>query len=131
MLIENKRRNRQIHDFTGIYIVDGGPPGDIDGAFDISGKCFCLFEGKYIGTDLNNGQRKFLENTVKSHSKAGHLAIAIVYEHNVSPEQIVFVAECTVMKIFYKGRWHIPKNKITVVNVIEWFKQVSLKFLTS
>jgi hypothetical protein len=75
-------------------------PTDIDGFIDYGGNAFVYLEGKVEGQDLSMGQRIALERVVRSHWKANHPTIAIVYEHNIPYYEEVMVHECLVTKVY-------------------------------
>ena len=98
--INNRNRFKQIHNFTKIQRLRGIMPTDIDGFIDYGGNAFVYLEGKVEGQDLSMGQRIALERVVRSHWKANHPTIAIVYEHNIPYYEEVMVHECLVTKVY-------------------------------
>ena len=93
---------KQIHNLTGIVRMRGITPTDIDGLIDYGGRAFIYLEGKVLGVDLLKGQKMAIENLVKSHWKAGHPSIAIIYVHTNHSDQEVMVHDCDVWKVFGK-----------------------------
>ncbi len=98
-------------------------PTDIDGLVDLKGNAFVYLEGKLIDAELPRGQRLALENVCKSHEKAMHPTIAIVYTHNVPRDQDVIVKDQFVKEVFWLGKWRTQHSPITVLAKIHSFKE--------
>ena len=87
--IQNKKRYKQLFDYSGLLFERNITPSDIDGLIDFNGNAFVYMEAKLIGVEVKKGQRIALENIIKSHEKAGHKAVAIVWRHNVKADEII------------------------------------------
>lgn len=128
--INHEERFKQIHNLTGIIRMRGISPTDLDGVIDYGGRAFIYLEGKVLGNEPSKGQRMALENLVKSHWKAGHPSIAILYVHTTQPEEQVMVHDCDVWKVFGKTDQFnfIWKDILTssVLEIIEKFENLYL-----
>lgn len=127
-VIRNRDRQKQIHNFSGLKRLRNITPTDIDGLIDYEGKYFIYLEGKVSGNDLFYGQRLALENMVKSHCKAGHPAIAIVYEHWIPSRYDVNVANCCVSKIYSCEKevfsWQSAEGNLLVCELVDEFESL-------
>lgn len=115
-----RERAKQLMSFEGMQ-WDSMTPTDIDGFLDYRGKYFVYMEGKVVGKDLLRGQELALENATQSHVKAGHKAIAIVFEHNTPVEQDVIVKNCRVVRYYFKNEWQETQQPRTVKELIDLF----------
>ena len=87
--IHNKKRYKQLFDYSGLLLHRNITPTDIDGLIDFGGNAFIYMEAKLIDAEVKMGQRIAFENIVKSHEKAGNKAIAIIWRHNVPEDEII------------------------------------------
>ena len=83
----NSRRGRQLLRFDGMIPqredLCSITPTDIDAVIDVRNRMLILFEAKYNGKEVPQGQKKALERLVDDAKSAGKNAIAIVCDHNV------------------------------------------------
>jgi len=114
-------RAKQLMNYEGME-WESMTPTDIDGFLDYRGKYFVYMEGKVVGKDLLRGQELALENATKSHAKAGHKAIAIVFEHDTPVEQQVFVKNCRVVRYYLNNsEWRETQQPRKVKELIDLF----------
>jgi len=99
-LIKNRKRMKQIHSFNGMQRMRNITPTDIDGLIDYGGCAFVYLEGKLQNAKFMDGQKKALEAVVRSHWRAGHKSMAIVYEHNSPANEEILVCAQFVKAIF-------------------------------
>ena len=121
--IINRDRAKQIRDFSGL-IYGTITPTDLDGFIDFGNNAFIFFELKLKGTPLLTGQRLALERLVNSTIASGKKALAIVAEHDTTPEIDIDVANCIVSETKEYGEWKISTNPHTVKYVIDYFLKV-------
>jgi len=141
-VIRNIKRASQINNFKDLLrpsLISKNKtitPTDIDGLIDYGGRAFVYIEGKMRTKQTEQGQRMALENVISSHAKAGHPAMAVIFEHDTTADQQVYVAHCFVRGIYceiqirslcgssYGGNWWWPQRKnIKVIEAIECFEK--------
>lgn len=124
-VINNKARGKQINSFAGLLRQRNITPTDIDGLIDYGGTHFLYLEGKLKGAPFLEGQRRALEAVVRSHWKAGHPSICILYQHETVAEEEIMVRDCVVRWIFCMKddcfKW-IELEEKTVIEMIEHFE---------
>lgn len=121
-VIRNKQLAQQINDFGGLCRHRNITPTDIDGLIDYNGVAYVLMEGKHINAGIPTGQLRAIENMATSLAKGGAMVTAIIYTHDIQPEQSIYVADCTVKQFFYESKWYYPPEQMTVVQAIERFE---------
>lgn len=122
--IYNINRYKQLIDFSGLLFHRNITPTDIDGFIDFGGNAFIYMEAKLEGIEVNKGQRIAFENIVKSHEKAGHKAIAIIWRHNIPEDEMIQAHIMPVDEYFInhttKGfTWFLAKNNTNLLSFIK------------
>jgi hypothetical protein len=98
---------RQIIDFEGLKWSNISPT-DIDMAVDGWGEVWIFTETKFGIDDvseLNYGQRKFIERLCDDLTAIGREAICYISKHTTPNEERVRLAETKVVGYYYKGDW--------------------------
>ena len=121
-VIRNKQLAQQINDFGGLCRHRNITPTDIDGLIDYNGVAYVLMEGKHIHAGIPSGQLRAIENLAASLAKGGAMVTAIIYTHDIPPEQSIYVADCTVKQFLFEGKWYYPPEQMTVLRAIERFE---------
>jgi hypothetical protein len=119
--LHSPARARQLHDFSGLA-YGAITPTDVDGLIEYRDKAVALFELKYHGQALLQGQSLALTRMVDNLERAGKRAILLVVdheEHNVLVK--VNAAICLVRCGYTKGRWHTPSKPTTLRAALDFF----------
>jgi hypothetical protein len=102
-LIRNRKKVRQVIDFTG---VQNGKmhPSDIDAVLEFDNDILILIEVKYKFKKIPTGQRLLLERICDSwHTKK---SIVLKVEHDYeSDEENIPLENCKVTAIYYDKKW--------------------------
>ena len=109
--IHNRKRARQLRDFTGLR-WGNITPTDIDGALDFRDIVKVYMEAKVHGEELPEGQRKFLERECDGMAMAGKVAVVLVLDHDTPPEEAIPFATCPVREYRFEGHWQKPMRPI-------------------
>jgi len=126
--VKYPKRFKQSFLFNGLVRHNHISPMDIDMFIDYGGHSFFYGEGKSAGVELTKGQEYAIENIIKSHSKAGHPSIYIVFEHLIlNPNSPVIVKDQIVKKIYYTVKnitckWRYFNRERTVLDLINWWE---------
>ncbi len=110
--IRNRKRARQLRDFTGLRFGTITPT-DIDGFLEFRDRLFVWIETKFRGQEMPDGQRLALERQCDAVAETGRAAAVLVVEHDAQPEKDIAVAECPVREYRYEQRWHEPIMPVT------------------
>lgn len=116
-----KIRNREhvpTKDFSGLR-YGKITPTDIDGFVEFGGKTFVFIELKYGDAVLKYGQKLAMERLCDACENDQRISIALVAHYNTQGEDAVDVAPLPVSEYRIKGKWHKPKNEITVRQAID------------
>ena len=131
--IKYLERYKQLISYAGMELTRKITPTDIDGFIDLKGKCFIYIEGKLINKELDYGQRLALENVVKSHEKADHKSIAIIFRLNSKPDDLIDAKSQIVSEVYLKYnnnyKWRKPPkvNLLTcLLNYIKWIEKIGI-----
>ena len=120
--IQNRQRARQIIDFKNIRIGAKGMPTDCDGLIEYHDKAYVLFEVKHGKKDVPFGQRLALERMCDDFAKIRKPAVLIVAEHEVDdPDDDIDAAACIVRSFYFRRRWYLPSERITLKDKIDSF----------
>ena len=122
--IYNIDRYKQLIDFSGLLFHRNITPTDIDGFIDFGGNAFIYMEAKLVEAEVKIGQRIAFENIVKSHERAGHKAVAIIWRHNVPEKEIIqahtkFVDEYFINHTKHGFYWFSENNNINLLSFIK------------
>jgi hypothetical protein len=102
-LIRNRKKVRQVIDFTG---VQNGKmhPSDIDAVLEFDNEILILIEVKYKYKKIPTGQRLLLERLCNSwHTKK---SIVLKVEHDYeSDEENIPLENCKVTAIYFDNKW--------------------------
>ena len=105
-LIQNRRRARQLIDFTDLKYGNMYPT-DIDGCFEYKNKALALFEMKHGDTEMTEGQKLALVRMIDDSRAAGKEAVLFICEHYVDDCNMdVNAAQAVVRKFYYNGEWY-------------------------
>lgn len=120
-------RAKQLILFTGLERMRGITPTDIDLLIDYGGKSFLYGEAKFKNRILPVGQRKALENLVKSHTQNWHTAVAIVFNHECKTNEEIISKDQLVTEVYFRTDegaflWMPVKKIFTVLAAIEWWE---------
>ena len=114
----NSRRGRQLLRFDGMIPqredLCSITPTDIDAVIDVRNRMLILFEAKYNGKEVPQGQKKALERLVDDAKSAGKNAIAIVCDHNVEDvNKDVFLKDAIAREVYETEHqeWRPMKRK--------------------
>lgn len=137
----NERRAKQLISFEGMERRWGLLPTDIDGYVEYIQKLYIFFEGKVVGTDLPEGQRRALESICESHHNPyatgitdyNRFVFVLIFEHNTNPDDIIMMKDQIVVNVYnnISVEWRAPsaydvipkfilnsEGKITVLNAL-------------
>ena len=125
-------RYKQLISYEGMVRHRGITPTDIDGFIDYSGNVFLYLECKLLSKELDIGQRKALENVVKSHDASDKKGCAAIFKHNSKPDEIIMAKDQYVSEIYLLGgdnySWiQVFNEKITLLDFIERFENWCIK----
>ena len=119
--IQFRERRKQIIDFSGLR-YGNITPTDCDGFIEYQNKAYVLFEIKYRDAKVPHGQSLALTRSVDDYVSAGKKALLIIAQHEVDdPNQDINAAKCSVRDFYFKGKWHKPKDSITLKDAIDKF----------
>lgn len=102
-LIRNRKKIRQVIDFTGVQ--NGNMhPSDIDAVLEFDNEILILIEVKYKFKKIPTGQRLLLERICNSwHTKK---SIVLKVEHDFdNDEENIPLDKCVVTGIYYDKKW--------------------------
>lgn len=123
-VIRNRRRARQILDFSGLQF-GACTPGDVDGILDLDdGKAFVIIEIKHRGAPLPDGQRRGINALARALDEAGRFLLVVVAEHDVANAGVdVDASACRVREIYCheKKRLRIFKRHTTLGEIVRDF----------
>lgn len=112
--------------FSGMTYHRNISPTDIDLFLEFNGNLFIYGECKRSPAKLTTGQEKALTHLVNSHIKAGNMAIALFFQHEVNAPEPVYIKDLPVISYYFNSHWQRPNEKLTVhelINkVINWCK---------
>lgn len=124
-LFQNKKRARQLIDFSGLKFGNIYPT-DIDGLIEYKNKAIALFELKHGDTEMPEGQRLALRRMIDDSRAAGKQAVLFVCEHYVDDyREDVDASQAIVRKFYYNGEWYdgrgtTLKNKLaSFINYVD------------
>jgi hypothetical protein len=116
--IYNRRRASQIRDFSGLRF-GSITPTDVDGLIEYRNQLFILMETKRRGVDLPRGQKLAFERLIDAIRTP---AVLFVSEHEYEGD--IDMAQTTVTKAYFRGRWHRiePMPLVDAVNrfIAKW-----------
>ena len=106
MIIQNRRRARQLIDFSNLKYGNIYPT-DIDGLIEYKNKAIALFEIKHGDTEIPEGQRLAFRRMIDDSRAAGKQAVLFICEHYVDDcNEDIDAAETIVRKFYYNGEWY-------------------------
>lgn len=125
--IKNIARYRQskLISYEGMVRKRNITPTDIDGLIDYNGNAFVYIEGKLYGKNLDYGQKLAFENIIKSHKRAGDIAVVFVFRHTEDSDKIIIAKDKVVSDIYSTEtlKWEIPEKETTLLKSIEKFEK--------
>lgn len=131
--IRERDKASQLIDFEGLALDDGIYPTDIDGLVEYKDKLYILFEIKFSGGKIHNGQRLALERMVNDFTKAGKEAIAFIAMHNVTDlNKDIKAKQCLIDEFYYGGfsEWKkVRDTTLTLETGMKIFKTNQKSFL--
>lgn len=116
--IRNRQYSQQIKDFSELR-YEKITPTDIDFGVEFSNKVFIFGELKYGDSQLEIGQKMFLQRTVDALQSSGKVAYLIMARHNIPPDQDIPVGSCIVTRYRHCGEYHTPVDTLTVKELID------------
>lgn len=116
-----KNRAKQIISFKGIQ-YGKITPTDIDALIEFRGKAMILYEVKHNKAKVPPGQWNALKELTDMGERDGKEAACLVCEHNVdNPKDIVYLKDCIVRCVYYRGKITTIKKRITVEEATDKF----------
>lgn len=116
----NKKAGKQLVCFTGLK-YDTITPTDVDLFFERHDTHFVFVETKKEGTPPQGGQELALKRLCNAVTATGRAAIFFETTHTTPFDDDLFIAETKIMRHWYKGKWHTPKDYVTLKNGIDIF----------
>lgn len=98
---------------------------DIDAVMELRDKFLILFEVKKEGIEIPKGQRSMLEAIVDAWQETGRVGMIVKADHDQTGE-FIYLRQCLVVDIYYKGNWRSQSNKITVREFLDNFYKKNL-----
>ena len=109
--IHNRKRAKQINDFSGLAYGNKITPTDIDGLIEYQDKGYVLIEVKLRGVLLPYGQRLALERMTDDLTRAGKPTVCIIASHDIDdPEQDINVANTRVREYRWHKKWQTTSD---------------------
>lgn len=101
-LIRNKKRVRQVIDFTG---VSRGKihPSDIDAVLEFDNEAVIFIEAKFGASPIPTGQRLLLERLTDSWYNDKSVTLHVT--HTGGDGDSIPLADCRVRFYYHQGRW--------------------------
>lgn len=120
-LFQRPDRAKQLNSFQGIKIGNITPT-DIDQFFEYHNKLFAFSEFKHGNQKIPRGQLLALTRAVDAIEDGGKKAVLFICSHNVhNPEDVVYSKDTSVIGIYKKRRWFVPKGEpISHLKAIEF-----------
>ena len=118
--IHTPSRAKQLIDYSGMLFDRGITPTDIDGFIEFNDEISVFLEFKFGETEMPFGQRLALERLVDDCSEKKE-AMLLVATHDTDPEDQIQAHSCSVTMYRYKGKWHQPREPVTVRKAVERF----------
>lgn len=104
--IHNRRRGKQIIDFSGIR-YGNITPTDLDGFFEKGNRIFVFYEYKLPAVEMPQGQRQALMRIVDGLSTAGKEAVLFLCRHETYDSGAdIEGAKALVEQIYWQGHWY-------------------------
>lgn len=122
--IHNGNKMRQLIDFKNLEIDGYMYPTDIDGLIEYKDSEYIIFEVKYKGSAVPQGQKLALKRMIDDFTIAGKRALAIICEHSVKDASTPIVASrCKVREMYSSDSdcWVSPKNTVSTGEVVRLF----------
>lgn len=117
--IRNRDVAAQLRDFSGLCFGDITPT-DIDGMIEYRNKGYVYIEAKGFDARVPHGQSLALVRQHDDMSKVKPV-LTIFADHYATLGQDVDYAKATIRKFRFGMRWHEPKDKIIVYQVVSQF----------
>ena len=120
---KNEKRGRQLLLFDGLK-YGSITPTDIDGLIEYRNYLWLIYEAKFAGKDVPQGQRVALERLIRNIRIAKKHGIAMIVEHKVqSTASDVYLKDCMVRELITTEnlRWRPPKYEITVKEITDLY----------
>lgn len=109
--VGNRKRAIQARDFTGLR-YGKITPTDIDAVMDFGNRVFIFVEAKYRNAKLPYGQRLAIERIVDACSfDPDKIAIAIITEHETSPDTDIDFATSICREVRWRGKWKNVRHR--------------------
>ncbi len=125
--IHNRKRGRQIIDFSGIR-YGNITPTDLDGFFEKENRIFVFYEYKLPNVERPKGQEVALTRIVDGLSAAGKSAVLFLCRHDAyNPDEDIQADKAIVEKLYWNNRWHTGKG-LTVKEQTDSFMQWAESF---
>lgn len=126
-IIKSEKYAKQIIEFAGLQFGNITPT-DVDCFLDFKNRLFIFIEVKYQDTKIQNGQQLALERLCDSAERSGKASYLFIVRHNIKDSNVPLVS-CCVSDVRFKGKWHQPQKKITVLEAIEiLLKKYNIKY---
>lgn len=110
--IQFKGRARQVITYDGMTFNKISPT-DVDGLIEYRGKAYIVYEVKYDGAEMSQGQKLALTRMADDFKSAGKEAVLLICEHHNSAQTDVLLADTVVRELYYNGKFHRPQAKRT------------------
>lgn len=132
MAIRNWKEKQVQMDFSSMY--DGNNhPSDIDlfylGKDKDGSEVLIIGEMKFGDAIIKDGQRNLLEAFVESYNGTSIILYITHHADIYKGERVIDMGRCRVEQYYYRkpgkrGRWVIPKEPLTVKEVIDRYREV-------
>lgn len=120
-------RYKQLISYEGLERHRKITPTDIDGFIDYNGNAFFYIEGKeesrYKRGGLDTGQKRAIQNLIKSNTMAGHAAAAVIFTHTCSVNEIINAKDMKIVEAYFDRKWHKLNGSCTLSDAIDRFEK--------
>lgn len=126
-VIRNKKFALQVNNFVNLR-YGNITPTDIDGLIEFRNKAYVIIEIKHANYVLSehNGQRLAIERLTDDLQEKKP-TLALIARHNENGD--IDVAFCEVSEYRWKHKWIVPKERISVKIIIDWFVKKNNLFI--
>ena len=122
-IFRNRKRSRQLINFSGCELKVNKLLTDIDFAGEYKNRLFVFGECKLSGAEMPRGQELYFERVVDAihNNQKRQCAVCLVATHNTPVEKDIMLKDCIVVKYRLDGVWCEPKEAKTVKWYLDYF----------
>lgn len=103
-------------------------PTDIDALIEYHDIAVIIYEFKYIGAPMKDGQRIAIERIIDDIQDSGKYAIAFLCEHFVKdPSEDVYAKDALVNMVYFEREWHECRSETVNQKTDRFIKWVDSK----